>query len=241
MRSLLRADLVVLARSGRTLILNIAVPIVILVITNFGHGSLTFGGASFLIGMAITYGLISSSLIGYALNLSRDREIGVLQRLRVTPAPTWSIMASRIVVQLTANLVTAIIVLVFGSIIYAVTYTVGEYLLVLAVAVLGGAVFLSIGQAIVALIRSSSVVNAVGRVLYIGLILVGILGVTGILGSGFQSFAEWTPVGAVIDLFNGVLHLAAWSSADTNSLSACAAYISVFSFIGIRWFRWEAR
>ena len=35
----------------------------------------------------------------------RDRELGVLQRLRVTPAPNWMIMASRLIVQVAVNLI----------------------------------------------------------------------------------------------------------------------------------------
>ena len=42
-------------------------------------------------------------------------------------------------------------------------------------------------------------------------------------------------------LFSDVLNQDAWSSQDTYSLLACAGYIAVFAFIGIRWFRWDSR
>src|SRR5664279_2839049 len=98
--SLLRADFTVLVRSGRTLILNIVLPIFILFITNQhaanGSAGSVLVSALFSIGLALTYGLMASSLIGYSLSISRDREAGVFQRLRVTPAPTWAIMTSRL-------------------------------------------------------------------------------------------------------------------------------------------------
>ena len=75
--SLIRADFTVLLRSGRTLLLNIALPIVILVITDLHPGKNStslFGGAEFSIGLALTYGLLSSSLIGYSLTIARDRD-----------------------------------------------------------------------------------------------------------------------------------------------------------------------
>jgi ABC-2 type transport system permease protein len=238
--SLFRADFTVLLKSGRTMIINVAVPIFILIITNLGHSKLSFGDVGFEIGLALTYGLIASSLIGYSITVARDRDAGVFQRLRVTPAPTWTIMTSRLLVQVILNLVLTVVVVVIGSIIHHVTFTVAQYLLMVVVSLVGGAVFLSIGQAVVALIRSAAVVNAVGRLLYIVLILVGILGVSGLLGTTFQTISQWSPVGAVIDLFTGVLDLSHWNGVDTNAVIACAAYIVVGSFIGIRWFHWDA-
>jgi ABC-2 type transport system permease protein len=238
--SLFRADFTVLLKSSRTLLLNVAVPIFILIVTNLGHSKLSFGNVGFEIGLALTYGLIASSLIGYSVTVARDRDGGVFQRLRVTPAPTWTIMTSRLLVQVIVNLAITVVVVVIGSIIHHVTFSVGQYLLMVAVSLVGGAVFLSIGQAVVALIRSATVVNAVGRLLYIVLILVGILGVSGLLGTTFQTLSQWSPVGAVIDLFTGVLDLTHWSGVDTNALIACAGYIAICSFVGIRWFRWDA-
>ena len=62
-RSLFRADFTVLIRNFRTMILNIAVPILILIITDLNkgkaHPSAGFGSASFDIGLALTYGLMS--------------------------------------------------------------------------------------------------------------------------------------------------------------------------------------
>jgi len=236
--SLLRADLAVLLHSGRTLILNIAMPIVILVITNLGHGKLTVNTAGFDIGMALTYGLVSSSLIAYSMTVARDRELGVFQRLRVTPAPTWTIMTSRLLVQVFANMVMTVVVVVLGSIIHDVTFSVGSYLLIGLVSLLGSAVFLSLGQAMVGLISSAAVVNAVGRILYIALILLGLLGSTGVLGDTMQTVAAWSPAGALINLFAAVTQFSVWGAADTEALIASVGYIAVGLFVGIRWFRW---
>ncbi|MFT8395604.1 ABC transporter permease [Propionibacterium sp.] len=240
LRSLLRADFTVLLRSSRTLLLNIAVPIFILVVTSLSPGDTSLLTLGFEVGLALTFGLISSSLIGYSLTVARDREAGVLQRLRVTPAPTWTIMVSRLLVQLVADLALTVVVIVVFSIMHGVTYTIGQYLLVVAVSLLGGAVFLSIGQMVVALVRSAATVNAVGRLLYIVLILLGLLGVSGLLGSTVQTVAQWSPTGAVIELYTVALSLTGWSGADTHALIACIGYVAICSFIGIRWFHWDA-
>jgi ABC-2 type transport system permease protein len=243
--SLFRADFTVLLRNARTMLLNFAIPILILVILNFTGGKSTsvdsFGAPTFEIGLALTYGLMSSSLIGYSLSVARDRDAGVFQRLRVTPAPTWAVMASRLLVQFVVDLVMTIVVVALGTILHHLAYTVADFLLIGCVSLLGGAVFLAIGQAVVGLVRSATAVNAVGRVLYVVLLLLGLLGSSGALGATWTTISQWSPIGAIITLYEAVINLAAWDWVDTNAVIASVGYIVVGTVIGIRFFRWEAR
>jgi ABC-2 type transport system permease protein len=241
MSSLLRADFTVLLNGKTSVFLSTLLPIVVLVANTFGKGQSRLGGSSLVIALALTLGLITSSLFGYTLALAHDREAGVLQRLRVTPAPTWMIMTSRLFVQVATNLIASVIVVIVGNIVYGLTLNVGQYLLVLAVAVLGAAVFLAIGQAVVGLVQSTSAINAIARLLMIVLILLGLLGGTGILGDTMKTIADWSPVGALMTLFSAVLNQSPWNGQDTYSLLSCAGYIIVFAFTGIRWFRWNTR
>jgi ABC-2 type transport system permease protein len=239
--SLLRADFLVFLKHRRALIISMLLPVFVLVSTTGNKATHKFGGAEFVIGLAISYGLLSTSLIGYALTVARDREKGVFQRLRVTPVPTWTILTSRLLMQVIANPIIAIAVVVIGSLIHHISPSVGQYALVLLVSILAGAVFLSLAQALVGLVSSADSIQAVSRVLFAVLILLGILGQTGALGTFWGSVARWSPVGAVMTLFAGVLDLHTWYSRDTLSLLACLGYIVVFAGIGIRWFRWDAR
>ena len=241
MNSLLRADSIVLLNSKTSVLLSTLLPIVILVVTTFGKAQNRLGGSSVIIGLALTLGLITSSLFGYTLTLAHDREVGVLQRLRVTPAPNWMIMTSRLVVQVITNLIASVVVVIVGAIVHGLTLNVGQYALVIAVAVLGAAVFLAIGQALVGLVQSTSAINAISRLLMILLVLLGLLGATGILGDTMKTIADWSPVGALMTLFSDVLNHSPWKGQDTYSLLACLGYSFVFAFIGIRWFRWNAR
>ena len=239
--SLLRADFLVFLKHRRALIISLLLPVFVLTSTSANKATHKFGGAEFVIGLAIAYGLLSTSLIGYALTVARDREQGVFQRLRVTPAPTWTIMTSRLAMQAVANLIISVAVVIIGSRIHHISPSVGQYALVLLVSLLSGAVFLSIGQALVGLVKSADNVQAIARVLFTVLILLGLLGQSGALGAFWSSVARWSPVGAVMTLFAGVLILHTWYSRDTLSLFACFGYIVVFAGIGIRWFQWDAR
>src|ERR1700728_1503932 len=239
--SLLRADFTVLLKSRRALLLSILLPYLILVSTSSKKGTAHLGGSLIVIGLCITYGIASTSIMGYSLAVARDREKGVFQRLRVTPASTWAIMVSRLSVQVLANLIIALVVVILRARIRHLSLSVGQYGLVLLISILGGAMFLSIGQALVALVKSSDTVNSTARLLYIGLIFLGIFGQTGTLGHTWDTVARWSPVGTVMTLYAGVLKLSAWNARDLESLLVVVGYIVVFSFIGIRWFQWEVR
>jgi ABC-2 type transport system permease protein len=239
--SLLRADFTVFLKNRRSLILSILLPYVILVSTNSKKDTAHLGGSLFVIALSITYGIASTSIMGYSLAVARDREKGVFQRLRVTPAATWTIMGSRLTVQVLANLIIALVVVILGGRVHHLSLSVSQYGLVLLVSILGGTLFLCIGQALVALIKSSETVNSTARLLYITLIFLGLLGQGGSLGSTWDAVARWSPVGPVMTLFAGVLNLSDWNSRDLESLLAALGYIVVFSVIGIRWFQWEVR
>ncbi len=185
---LLKADFLVLLKNKRSLFISIITPLYIIFITDTKRsGQSKLGSAVFLITLAITTGLLATSITGYALTVARDRERGVFQRLRVTPAPTWIIMSSRLLIQVLANLIITIIVLIIGSRVHHLSFSASEYIWTLLVAILAGAVFLSIGQALVGLIKSATTVNAVGSLTYVALLLSGLLGPSGVLGTTFTA------------------------------------------------------
>jgi ABC-2 type transport system permease protein len=240
--ALLQTDFLVLLKNRRALIITFVVPLYIIFITSLkNNGKSTLGSPGFLVVLAITIGLLSSAIMGYALTMARDRERGVFQRLRVTPAPTSIIMISRLLMQIVASILLAAVVLAVGSKVHHLSFSFVDYLGAMLAAILGGAVFLSIAQALVGLIKSAATVNAVGSLLYAGLLLTGLLGPSGVLGTTFQNFAQWSPVGTVIAVFESAIQLTTWDSHAWLSLLACFGYIIVFTAIGIKWFQWEAR
>lgn len=150
LKVLLRADVTVQLRSYRSLFLSFALPLLVLIITSTGgKRAAKLGGTAVVVRLALTVGLVSICAIGYSTSVARDRDKGIFQRLRVTPAPTWTIMGSRWIVQVAAVLVMAVVVLVAAAVIVGVDLSAAGYVLTAVVALLGSAVFLSIGQAIV--------------------------------------------------------------------------------------------
>jgi ABC-2 type transport system permease protein len=237
---LLRADLTVAAKNARTLIIGGVMGLLVIMSTRSGQAH-QIGGHVYAVGVATAVTLMTTAILGYAMSMGRDRESGVLRRLQVTPAPGWAIIASRMAAQAVSALVLALVIVVIGSRIDSLSLSAAQYALVLAFSLLGIAVFLSIGQALVGLIRSAAAVNAAGRAVFVVLTILGLLGEAGARGGAWATIAPSTPLGAIMTLYARVLDPAAWSSSDTESALACAGYIVILAAVGIRWFRWEAR
>src|SRR5438270_13393190 len=161
LRALLEADVTVHLRNGRALVLTFLLPLVLLYGLTAGKRRAQLGGPIVDVALALTLGIASIAILGYTATIARDRELGVFQRLRVTPAPTWTIMISRLAVQILSMLAMAVVVLVAAAVVEKVTLDPAAYLLTLTIVVFSSAVFLAVRQAVVGLIKSADTVNAV--------------------------------------------------------------------------------
>jgi len=238
--ALLEVDFSVQLRNYRSVMLSLLLPVVVLVALSANKRAAALADPGVRISLVMILGMATIAIFGYALTVARDRDAGVFQRLRVTPAPAWAIMTSRLVVQVAVILLMAIVVLVAAGIFQKVTLDALAYGLTLAVVIVGSAVFLGIGQALVGLVGSADTLNAVSRLVYIPLFGLAVLGRTDILGSTVEDIARWSPGGIVVTLLAAAIERATWGSDAWWSLLACVGYTAVFVFVGIRWFQWGA-
>jgi len=240
-RALLEADITVQLRNNRGLLLSFALPLVVLFALFASKVYAKLGDAQFRVAAALTLGMASIAILGYSMTVARDRENGVFQRLRVTPAPTWTIMTSRLLVQVAAIVAMALVVLVAAGIFERVSLTAGAYLLTLVAVIFSSALFLSVGQALVGLIKSADTLNAVGRIAYLPLFALGLFSQSTIFGANFELISRWSPGGTVEALLTGAMNPSSWNSDTWLALAATTAYSVVFAGVGIRWFQWGTR
>lgn len=238
--ALLEVDFAVQLRNYRSVMLSLVLPVVVSFALFANKRAATLGDPRLRISLVMMLGMATIAILGYALNVARDRENGVFQRLHVTPAPTWAIMTSRLIVQVALIVLMAIVVLAVAGIFQNVTMDAPGYALTLAVVIAGSAVFLGIGQAVAGLVRSADTLAAVSRLVYIPLFGLGLLGHTDVLGSTVEDVARWSPGGVVATLMAAAMAPATWGSDAWWSLLSCVGYTAVFVFLGIRWFRWGA-
>lgn len=235
--SLLRADFITQWRNRRAVILVVLVPVIIL--TSWKGLVPKFGGG-FVLSNCITVGLTAIGLMGYSNAVARDRERGIFQRLRVAPVPTWSIMVSRLTVQLAMIIITTLAVFIGGAWFDKIVISPSGYALGLASAIIGGAVYLGLGQAIVGPIKNTETVNAVTRLVYFLFIMVGMFSELGALGDTMREAVKWTPYGAVRIVVSASMDPHHWTNKTTMYLLVMIGYALVFSVLGIKLFRWNA-
>lgn len=235
--SLFWADCTVLWRNRRASILTVVVPLIILV---FWRAVVKQAGGPFALSSCLMFGLVGIGVIGYSNLMARDRERGVFQRLRVTPTTTWDIMVSRLLVQLMQMLVMSGLVFVGAFVLDQIVLTSAGYVLALVAALVGGAVFLGLGQAMVGLIASADTLDAVTRLVYFVFIIVGALGELGALGQPIQAVVTWSPYGTIKAILFAAMQAAAWDGHAWLGLVLTVAYAAVFTAIGIRRFKWSS-
>lgn len=238
LRSLLRADFTTQWRNRRSVILVLLVPVIILI---SWKGIIDKMGATFALSTCITIGLTAIGLMGYSNAIARDRDKGVFQRLRVTPVPTWSIMCSRLIVQMAMILLVTSIVFLAGYQFDKISLSPGGYALTFITAFIGGAVYLGLGQMIVGLLKNAETVNSTTRLVYFVFLMVGMFGDMGVLGEKFKDAVKWTPYGSVKTILAGSMEPERWSNQASIALMITIAYAVVFSFLGIKWFKWNSQ
>jgi ABC-2 type transport system permease protein len=186
-------------------------------------------------------GLTAIGLMGYTNTLARDRDKGIFQRLRVAPAPKWTIMTSRLAVQLLMILITTLVLFIVGYKFDGIVMQPMGYIGGLLVAIVGGALYLSLGQVIVGLIKNVETVNVVTRLVYFVFIMVGMFGEMGEKTSIFYKIVHWSPYGTVKNIISAALEPSTWSNDSSMSLLVTLGYTLVFTVLGVKWFRWNTR
>jgi len=234
--SLLRADLTTQWRNRRSFVLVLLVPVIILI---SWQGIIDKLGAAFALSSCITIGLVAVGLMGYSNSIARDRDKGVFQRLRVAPMPSWCIMTSRLIVQLLMILLLTILVFIAGKNIDHITLTPVGYAVTFFTAIVGGAVYLGLGQLIVGLIQNPETVNSTSRLIYFLFIMVGMFGEFGILGEQVKHIVIWSPYGTVKRVIAAGMQPSTWDGEITMALLVTIGYAAAFAVIGIKKFKWN--
>ncbi len=238
LRSLLRADLMAQWRNRRSVILVVLVPVIILF---SWKGLVPKLGGPFVLSNCITIGLNAIGLMGYSNAIARDRDKGVFQRLRVAPAPSWCIMMSRLLVQLAMIIIVTLAVFIVGFYGDGIKISASGYVTAMAMAIVGGALYLGLGQAIVGLVKTADTVNAVSRLVYFVFIMVGMFGELGMLGQKIGSAVKWSPYGVVRHIVSVGLTPELWSNTTTISLLLSLGYTVLFAGVGIKNFKWNTK
>jgi ABC-2 type transport system permease protein len=115
-------------REPASVFFTVMLPLLFLVLFTaiFGNQSVRVGGheinfATYYIPGILTLSLVSATFMNLAITVTLERERGGLKRLRTTPAPAWTIIASRTLTACAIALLMLVLVCGVGAIFYGVS------------------------------------------------------------------------------------------------------------------------
>ena len=235
---LAKASMLMNLRNRTTLFWNFAFPIGLILL----YGVLWPSVISWLTAGIVVLNLMSSGLLGDSTRLSNLRERGILRRVQATPLPTWQLIAAYIVTRLLLVLAQSVAIVATAVLVYGAQFTWGGLLIALPLAIVGGLVFLALGQLISAGTSTSSAAGAIGQVVYFPLMFVSNLFVPiEQLPAWLARISMWTPATMLVDLVRPALVPVPAQQGMAISLAGLAIYGFVALFLAARLFRWEPK
>jgi ABC-type transport system involved in cytochrome c biogenesis permease component len=122
-----RFDQKVFWRSPASVFFTVMLPVIFLLIfaTIFGNDTLgkPLSGVkttTYYVPAILTLAVVSATLVNLAINLTVEREDGVLKRSRGTPMPSWAFIAGRIGNSLVITAVMLVLITLLGHFVYGV-------------------------------------------------------------------------------------------------------------------------
>ena len=238
----LRAQQRIFWRSREAAFFSFLFPILMLALIGSVYGDVGIDGTSaptyLLVGL-LGYGVAANAFAGLAITLVVRREAGLLKRVRGTPLPPRTYLASVITSTVAVIALQVVAQLLLGVLVLGADWPARPALLVLAVAV-GAAAFAALGMAITAVIRSAEGSSAVVNAIYLPMaIMSGVFFAREQLPAFLEAVSELLPLTYLLDLLR-----AAFVPDEAFALSSVAAVV-VWGLAGlvvaVRMFRWEPR
>ena len=189
----------------------------------------------------IGYGCANTAFAGLAIQLVLRRENGILKRLRSTPLPPATYVASLLASTLLVFALQTLALFLLGRALYSTPFPADIASLIAAI-VVGSAVFATLGTATASVIRSAEGSSAVVNSILLPMaFLSGSFGETRHLPAFLRAIADVLPLKYFIDLVNAVYlrgHAIWTRPEDLAVLAAWGAAGLVFTIFK---FRWEPR
>lgn len=181
-------------------------------------------------------GFVSLGIYSLPYTLVGYREIGWLRRISTTPVPPSRLLGVHLIINLALAIATILIIVFGGEIIFGASISVSIPFFILSI-ILSIAELFSLGLLIAAVISSRNGAMFVSSVLLFALFFLSGLWVQPVqVGGLLQTIMYYSPSGAAV---RALLDSAFNSAPPYTTIVTMVAYTIVFSFLAIRYFRWE--
>jgi ABC-2 type transport system permease protein len=237
-------------REPASVFFTVMLPLIFLVLFTaiFGNQSVRVNGheisfATYYIPGILTLSLVSATFVNLSIWVTLERERGGLKRLRTTPAPAWTIIASRTLTACAIALIMTVLVCAVGAVFYGVdlpTNTLPGLLLALIVGVFA---LDALGFAFTLVIPSANAASAMTNAIVLPLYFIsGIFIPQDQIPDWMNTLAGIFPIRP---LFNALLTAfdpqTTGAGIEWGNLAIVAAWGVAALIVAIRGFRWTPR
>lgn len=241
-----RYDQKVFWRNPASVFFTVLFPVIFMVIFNLIFGSdyieeLGLNTSTYYVPAIITLAVVGATTQSLAINLTQDRERGLLKRVRGTPLPTTAFVAGRVGNSLVISVLMLVLVAALGRVAYDVelpSTTIPGILVTLAV---GASAFSCIGFALTTIIPSEDAAPAVTNATVLPLYFIsGVFIPESEIPEGVLNVADLFPIRHFFEAF-----FTAWDPSTTGAgiewgdLAVVAGWGLAALAIAIWRFRWE--
>jgi ABC-2 type transport system permease protein len=189
----------------------------------------------------VAYGIMAACFNVLAITLVNRREVGLLKRLRLSPLPTWALLAAIFISSMIIAIIQIVILLLVGRFGYGVhgPAHIGAFLVAVIVGMLS---FTALGVAMSTAIPNTDAAGPVISLTFFILVALSGLWFPVAPGSGLAKFANYFPVRHLIDAlvsaFNTQTGASPWAWHD---LLVIALWGVGGALIGLRKWQWSPR
>jgi ABC-2 type transport system permease protein len=235
-------------RNSASVFFTVMLPLIFLFIfaTIFGNDEIEGRGVNtttYYVPAIVSLAVISATTVSLAINLTTDRERGLLKRVRGTPLPTPVFVSGRVGNSLVISVLMVVLIAVIGRIVYDVSLpdqTIPALLVTLAV---GAFAFSCLGFALTTIIPNEDAAPAVTNAIVLPLYFIsGVFIPDTEIPTGVLKVADVFPVRPFFQAF-----FADWDPNTTGAgfewghLAVVAAWGVAGLVVAMLAFRWEPR
>jgi len=198
--------------------------------------------SDFLVPGIAAMAIMQAGIFGVVFSLVRFRAQGVLRRLFATPIGANHFLVGQVITRLTISLVQAYILLIAGALILDVSVggSVAAWLSLTVMALLGGALFISLGLAISGLAKTEDTAAPLSNIIALPMMFMsGIFFPVDVLPSAMQNVVQFLPLTYLADgMREAALDGSSLLELGPELLGLGIWTIVIFS-VATRVFKWE--
>ena len=176
MNSLLKQanfDLLIFRRNPAATFFTVVLPLIFLLIFTsiFGNEEIRPGvrAATFYVPGILSLAIISATATNLAITMTTRRERGMLKRLRGTPIPAWTFIASQAIAGFVLCVIMTVLIVAIGRVLFQVSLNTNGIPSLLITVLIGAFSFSAIGLALTTITPSEDAAPAVTNAIFLPL------------------------------------------------------------------------